>query len=102
MVEIAAMQERIAKNELHPMEAKDGAGQAGGGGFSIRMADAAQAAERFTREVRQKEVPSDIPVVALPDGVMSAAGLNVDKLVARIGLVESVAKGGQETEGGRS
>ncbi len=99
MVEIAAMQERIAKNELHPMEAKMELGKLVVADFHS-ASDAAQAAERFTREVRQKEVPADIPVVPLPDGVMGPAGLHVDKLVARIGLVESVTEAGRKRKAG--
>jgi len=40
--------------------------------------------------VRRKEVPADIPTVPMPDGVMTEAGLRVDKLLARVGLVASV------------
>jgi tyrosyl-tRNA synthetase len=99
MVEIAAMQERIAKRELHPMDAKMELGRLVVADFHS-AADAAQAAERFTREVRQKEVPPDIPVVALPDGVMGPAGLNVDKLVARVGLMESVTEASRKRKAG--
>jgi tyrosyl-tRNA synthetase len=99
MVEIAAMQERIARGELHPMEAKIELGKLIVADFHS-PSDAAQAAERFNREVRQKEVPADIPEVALPEGVAGPAGLNVDKLVARVGLMESVTEAGRKRKAG--
>jgi tyrosyl-tRNA synthetase len=99
MVEISAMQERIARGELHPMEAKMELGKLVVADFHSAT-DAAQAAERFNREVRQKEVPADIPEVALPEGAMGPAGLNVDKLIARIGLVESVTDAGRKRKAG--
>ena len=99
IVEIAAMQERIARGELHPMEAKIELGKLIVADFHS-PSDAAQAAERFNREVRQKEVPADIPEVALPEGVAGPAGLNVDKLVARVGLMESVTEAGRKRKAG--
>ena len=88
MEEIAAMQERMARGELHPMEAKMELGKLIVADFHS-AGDAARAAEEFNRVVRQKEVPTDIPVVALPDGVRVANGLNIEKLIARVGLAES-------------
>ncbi len=54
-------------------------------------AEAAAAQEEFTRVVRQKEVPAEIPVVPMPEGVEAGTGIRVDKLLARIGLAESVS-----------
>jgi tyrosyl-tRNA synthetase len=99
LVEISAMQERIACGELHPMEAKIELGKLIVADFHS-PSDAAQAAERFNREVRQKEVPADIPEAALPEGVTGPAGLHVDKLIARVGLVESVADAGRKRKAG--
>ena len=62
--------------------------------------DAARAAEEFNRVVRQKEVPSEIPVVALPEGVRVANGINVDKLLARLGLAESVTDASRKRKAG--
>ncbi|MDE3197669.1 MAG: tyrosine--tRNA ligase, partial [Acidobacteriota bacterium] len=56
MSEIAAMQERIARGELHPMNAKIELGKLIVSDFHS-AGDAAAAAEKFNREVRQKEVP---------------------------------------------
>ncbi len=99
MVEIAAMQERIAKQELHPMEAKIELGKLVVADFHS-AADAAAAAERFNREVRQKEVPSDMPEMALPEGVLGPNGLHMDKLIARIGMAESVTEAGRRRKAG--
>ena len=63
-------------------------------------ADAGHAAEEFNREVRHKEVPSDIQTVPLPDGVLGPTGVHVDKLVARIGLAESVTDARRRREAG--
>ena len=38
-----------------------------------------------------KEVPADIATVPLPEGVRTDSGIRVDKLLAKIGLAESVS-----------
>ena len=53
-------------------------------------ADAERAAEVFTRVVRQREVPEDIPVVPLPEGVRKDGAIRIDKLLPKIGLADSV------------
>jgi tyrosyl-tRNA synthetase len=88
MAEIAAMQERIARGELHPMNAKIELGKLIVADFHS-PSDAAAAAEQFNRVVRQKEVPPDIKTVPLPDGAMAENGVHVEKLIARIGLADS-------------
>ncbi len=54
------------------------------------QADAARAADEFTRVVRRKEVPSDIETVPLPEGITNANGIRVDKLLAKVGIADSV------------
>jgi len=54
-------------------------------------AEAAAAAETFDRVVRQKQVPPDIPVLAMPEGVTKDGLVRVDKLLAKAGLAESVS-----------
>ncbi len=88
--EIDALKQRIAAGRLHPMEAKIGLARMIVTDFHS-AADAARAAEEFNRVVRRREVPSDILSVPLPDGVRSAAGMRVDKLLARTGLTGSVS-----------
>jgi len=97
--EIAAMQERIARGDMHPMEAKIELGKLIVSDFHS-SADAAAAAEKFNREVRRKEVPSDIPTVALPDGVAGPNGLHIEKLLARTGLAESVSDASRKRKAG--
>ncbi len=88
--EIEAMKRRIAAGELHPMEAKMELARMIVTDFHS-PADAARAAEEFTRVVRRHELPAEIPAVPFPDGVRVANGVRVDKLVAKIGLAESVS-----------
>lgn len=88
MSEIAAMQERIARGDLHPMEAKIELGKLVVADFHSAT-HAAEAAEQFNRVVRQKEIPSDIKTVPLPEGTKTEHGVHVEKLIARIGLADS-------------
>ena len=53
-------------------------------------AAAGEAASEFNRVVRQKQIPADVETVPLPDDVRSVEGVKVDKLLARIGLADSV------------
>ncbi|MGD1068527.1 MAG: tyrosine--tRNA ligase [Bryobacteraceae bacterium] len=99
MSEIAALEERIARGELHPMTAKIELGKLIVADFHS-VAAAGRAAEEFNRVVRQKEVPSDIKTVPAPEGVLGPTGVHVDKLVARIGLAESVSEARRRREAG--
>jgi tyrosyl-tRNA synthetase len=53
-------------------------------------AAAVEAGNEFNRVVRQKQIPSDVETVPLPDEVRSVDGIKVDKLLAKIGLADSV------------
>jgi tyrosyl-tRNA synthetase len=99
MSEIRALRERIARGELHPMAAKIELGKLIVADFHS-VAEAGRAAEEFNRVVRQKEVPSDIKSVPVPEGVLGPAGVNLDKLVSRIGLAESVSDARRKREAG--
>ncbi len=83
--EIAAM-----RKALHPMEAKIALGK-----YIVKdfhsAADAEHAAEVFNRVVREKEVPEDMPTVSLPGDVSKDGMIRVDKLIAKVGLAESVS-----------
>jgi tyrosyl-tRNA synthetase len=92
--EIAAM-----RAGMHPMEAKIALGKLIVSDFHS-AADADQAAEVFNRVVRQKEAPADIPAVPLPEGVAKDGGIRLDKLLARIGLAESVSDAGRKIKAG--
>jgi tyrosyl-tRNA synthetase len=97
--EIAAMRGRIERGELHPMEAKIELGRLIVTDFHS-AADAARAAEEFNRVVRQGEKPREIPMVDLPDGVRAAGGIRIDKLLAKIGLAESVSDAARKIKAG--
>jgi tyrosyl-tRNA synthetase len=99
MSEIAATQERIAKGELHPMTVKLELARLITTDFHS-AALAAHAAEEFNRVVQRKEIPADIPTVPLPDGVRGPNGLHVEKLIARIGLAESVSDASRKRKAG--
>jgi tyrosyl-tRNA synthetase len=88
--DIAAMRARVAAGTLHPMEAKIALGKAIVADYHP-AAEAERAAEVFDSVVRQKQVPVEIETVALPEGVMKDGAIRVDKLLARIGLAESVS-----------
>jgi tyrosyl-tRNA synthetase len=116
MAQIAEMRARIAAGELHPMEAKIALGKLIVTDFHSAQ-DAERAADVFNAVVRRKEVPDDIPTVPLPDGVRvpvsqrsdgskhielslsdtipvtDSISLRVDKLLAKVGLADSVSEG---------
>ena len=78
------------KATMHPMEAKAALGKSVVADFHSAE-DAGRAAEVFNAVVRRKEVPPDIEVAAMPESVRVDGGLRVDKLLAKIGLAESVS-----------
>jgi tyrosyl-tRNA synthetase len=75
---------------MHPMEAKIALGKMVVTDFHS-AAEAEHAAEVFQRVVRNKEVPEEIEAAALPEGVMKDGALRVDKLLAKLGLADSVS-----------
>ena len=94
MAEIAAI-----RAEMHPMEAKLALARLIVTDFHS-AAEAARAAEVFDAVVRRKEVPADIPTMPLPDGVRVANGIRLDKLLAKIGLAESVSDAARKIKAG--
>ena len=70
--------------EMHPMEAKKNLARLIVTDFHSAT-DAVKAAEAFSSVVQHKQVPDDIQTVELSES------LRLDKLLARIGLAESVA-----------
>jgi tyrosyl-tRNA synthetase len=99
MADIAAMQRRVAAGDLHPMTAKAELGRMIVTDFHS-AADATRANEEFDRVVRQKEAPAEIVLVAMPEGVTGPNGLNVEKLIARVGLAESVSDASRKRKAG--
>ena len=90
LAQIDQMRARIAAGELHPMQAKAELARLIVADFHS-AAEAARAEEEFNRVVRRHEIPADIETVPLPEGVRTPAGIRVDKLLAKIGLAESVS-----------
>lgn len=89
VAEIGEMKRQIAAGTLHPMDAKINLATSIITDFHSPH-DAALARAEFDRVVRSGEVPSDIETVELPLEARATGGVRVDKLVARIGLADSV------------
>ncbi len=87
------------RESMHPMEAKIALGRQIVADFHS-AADADAAVDVFTRVVRRGEVPEDMPVVPLPDGVTKDGAVRVDKLLARVGLAESVTDATRKIKAG--
>ncbi len=87
------------KASMHPMDAKIALGKQIVADFHS-AADAEAAAEVFTKVVRRKEVPDDIPTVALPDGVTKDGAIRIDKLLAKVGLADSVTDATRKIKAG--
>ena len=88
--EIAAMRARVADGSLHPMEAKIALGKSIVADYHP-AAEAERAAEVFNAVVRQKQAPDKIETVALPENAVKDGAIRIDKLLARVGLAESVS-----------
>lgn len=99
VAEIAALREKVAGGSRHPMEAKIDLASRIVADFHSQ-ADAARAAEEFHRVVRRKEVPADIQTVTLPDGARTDAGIHVPKLLAKIGMADSVSDANRKLKAG--
>ncbi len=116
--EIAALRARVADGSLHPMEAKIALGKSIVADYHP-AAEAERAAEVFNAVVRQKQRPEKIEEVALPADLtqtgisriqhtgtqqtqagISRIAIRVDKLLARIGLAESVSDGARKIKAG--
>ena len=85
------MRARIAAGELHPMEAKIGAGQTDRDRFPLGGGRRRAPRRSSTRGAPARKCPADIPTVPLPEGVRVGGGIRVDKLLAKIGLADSVS-----------
>jgi tyrosyl-tRNA synthetase len=62
--------------------------------------DACRAEEEFTRVVRRHEAPADMPSYALPEGLRTDKGVRLDKLLAKVGLAESVSDATRKIKSG--
>lgn len=94
LAEIERMKRRVLSGGLHPKQAKmDLARRIVADFHSTR--DARRAAEEWERVVSSGEVPADIETVRL-----DAGNLRIDKVLARIGLVPSVAEATRKLKAG--
>src|SRR5215467_5000120 len=78
------------RQTTHPMDAKIALGKMIVTDFHSAE-DAERASEVFHRVVRQKEVPQDIPVAKIPPDAYASTRIRVPKLLAGIGLADSVS-----------
>lgn len=89
----------VMKAESRPMERKIELGRRIVADFHSAEA-AGAAAEEFNRVVRRGEVPADVAVVAMPEGVVTDKGVRIDKLLAKVGLAESVTEATRKIKAG--
>ncbi len=89
MDEIANLRTQVGSGAIAPMQAKMELGRRVVSDFhSASEADAA--VEAFDREVRQGLEPADTETVNLPENVRTEKGIRLDKLLAAVGLADSV------------
>jgi len=97
--EIGHMKAQIGSGDLHPMDAKIELARRIVRDFHSEE-EARSAEEVFTRVVRQREIPSEIETATLPDDLRVDGTLSDDKLLARIGLAESVSEAARKRKAG--
>ncbi|HEX3683515.1 MAG TPA: tyrosine--tRNA ligase [Bryobacteraceae bacterium] len=99
MHEIVRLRENVGAGIKFPMEVKMALGHRIVADFhSEEDADAAR--DAFDREVRQGLEPIDTETVELPPGALSDKGLRLDKLLALIGLADSVSDATRKIKAG--
>lgn len=89
--EITEMRRVVEAGQGHPMETKISLAKRIVQDYHNADA-AAQAAEEFTRVVRQGQAPSDLETTAMPEGVLQDGQVRVDKLLAKLGMAPSVTE----------
>lgn len=89
MVEIERLRAAVAAGETAPMDLKMELGRWIVKDFHS-PAEADTAVEAFDREVRQGLEPADTETVDLPPAAQTDKGIRLDKLLAAVGLAESV------------
>ena len=99
LYEIAQLREDISVGRKDPMGVKMDLGRRIVADFHSES-DADGAFDAFNREVRQGLEPIDTETVDLPGGLLSEKGVRVDKLIATIGLAESVTDATRKLKAG--
>jgi tyrosyl-tRNA synthetase len=99
MEEITRLREEVAARRRDPMELKMELGQRIASDFHS-PAEGEAARQAFDREVRQGLEPADTETVDLPPQSSTEKGIRVDKLVAAIGLADSVTDASRKMKAG--
>ncbi len=97
--EIARLRASVAAGERDPMQVKMELGRRMVADFHS-AAEADEACAAFDREVRQGLEPADTETVDLPAAAAAEKGIRVDKLLAMIGLAESVTDAARKLKAG--
>ncbi len=99
MDQIAKLREDAASGRRDPMEIKMALGRLIVADFHSEAA-AEAAHQAFDREVRQGLEPADTETVDLPASASTSQGVRIDKLLASIGLADSVTDGARKIKAG--
>lgn len=99
MHEIARLRENIAAGQQDAMEAKMALARQIVADFHSEQ-DANEAHDAFNREVRQGLEPVDTETVDLPREATTEKGIRVDKLIAFVGLADSVTDAARKMKSG--
>jgi tyrosyl-tRNA synthetase len=99
MDQIAKLREDVAAARRDPMEIKMDLAWRIAADFHGR-AEADAAREAFDREVRRGLEPADTETVELPPAVRTEKGVRVDKLLATIGLADSITDATRKLKAG--
>jgi tyrosyl-tRNA synthetase len=97
--EIAAMQQSVAAGAKDAMGLKMDLGRRIVADFH-GAPEADSAMQSFDREVRQGLEPADTETVDLPSAAQTDKGIRLDKLLAGVGLAESVTEAGRKIKAG--
>jgi tyrosyl-tRNA synthetase len=97
--EIGKLKGEIASGAKDPMEVKMQLGRRIVADFHS-AAEADSALEAFDREVRQGLEPADTETVDAPTSAMTDKGIRVDKLLAAVGLADSVTDASRKLKAG--
>ena len=99
LMDIVRLKGAVADGEKDPMQVKMELGRRIVADFHS-AAEADAALEAFDREVRQGLEPADTETVDVPPPVVTDRGIRVDKLLAMIGLADSVTDAGRKLKAG--
>jgi tyrosyl-tRNA synthetase len=99
MNEIVRLRENIKAGLRDPMEVKMELGRRIVADFHSAE-DADSAADAFNREVRQGFEPADTETVELPPQAASEKGIRIDKLIALVGIADSVTDATRKIKAG--